>query len=292
MFLNKNKKYLIFDFSKIGSENQIRGDFMKLNYVMNSKLNERQTVPPHAHNCYELVYYFSGSGKILYDSTPKKAQRDFDFFQKFSLSQKSLVYATSSYILFSPHIVHNERHNELSNIIFIGFELSESEKEIFSDIFNTTGSDFDKKILHLITKIQNEYLHKKKNYETLITSYITQICVELTRKLTDTSDYSDLNHILAYINEYYYLELSVEDLAQKAGYSPSHFRKLFIKCTNVSPKLYILNKRIEAAKKLLKESNLPINVIANNCGYSDSFQFSALFKKHTGFSPSSYRTQG
>ena len=264
---------------------------MKFNYVMSSKLNEKQSVPPHAHSCYEFIYYISGSGKILYDPSPKKAQMDFDFLQKFSATQKSLVYAPSSYILFSPHIVHNELHNEMSTILFIGFELTETEETLFSEIFNATGSDFDKKILHLITKIQNEYLHKKKNYETLIASYVTEICVELTRKQTDSSDYSDLNHILSYIDEYYHLDLSVEDLAIKANYSPSHFRKLFHKLTGVSPKLYILNKRMTVAKNLLKNSDLPINAISNNCGYSDVFQFSALFKKYTGLYPTSYRTQ-
>ena len=262
---------------------------MKLNYVMNSKLNEKQTVPPHAHSCYEFVYYISGSGKILYDPSPQKAHTDFDFLHKLTATQKSFVYAPSTYILFSPHIVHNERHNELSAILFIGFELTEAEEKLFADIFNATGSDFDKKILHLITKIQNEYLHKKKNFETLIASYLTEIFVEMTRTQTDSSDYSDLNHILSYIDEYYYLDLSVEDIALKANYSPSHFRKLFRKFTGVSPKVYILNKRLTAAKNLLENSDLPINTISNNCGYPDNFQFSALFKKHTGFSPTSYR---
>lgn len=262
---------------------------MKLNYVMNSNLNEKQHVPPHAHNCYELVYYFSGSGEISYDSTPQKAQQNFDFLKKLSITQKTLAYTPNSCILFSPNIVHNEHHCELSNIIFIGFELSDVENALFIDVFNKITPDYDKKIMHLITKIQNEYLHKKKYYEAIINSYITQICVLLSRTMPSPSDYSDLNYILSYINEYYYLDISVEELAQKARYSPSHFRKLFVKFTNVSPKIYILNKRIDAAKKLLTESNLPVNIIANNCGYYDPLQFSAIFKKHTGFSPTSYR---
>lgn len=265
---------------------------MIVNYVMNSNLNQKQTVPPHSHNCYEFVYYISGSGEVLYDSSPQKAQKHFDFAQKFSSTQKKLSYAQSSYMIFSPHIVHNEYHNETSNIIFIGFELTEREEKIYSGIFNTSGTDFNKKILDLINKIQIEYLHKKKNFEAMIAGYVTEICVELTRTYADDSvACSDLNHLLAYIDEYYHLDLSVNDLAQKAHYSPSHFRKLFLSCTGVSPKLYILRKRIRVAKKMLEESNLPINVISYNCGYQDTFQFSTLFKKYTGISPSSWRTK-
>ena len=57
----------------------------------------------------------------------------------------------------------------------------------------------------------------------------------------------------------------------------------------ISISSYILRKRVEEAKKLLAQSNLPINTVSICVGYSNFSYFTKMFKENTGYSPLDYR---
>ena len=84
-------------------------------------------------------------------------------------------------------------------------------------------------------------------------------------------------------------DLTIADIAEAAGFSEVHFRKLFKNHYGISPKQYILNNRLHIAKKLLESTNDSISQIANRCGFSTIFYFSKLFKDKMGISPYEYR---
>lgn len=84
--------------------------------------------------------------------------------------------------------------------------------------------------------------------------------------------------------------LSVKKLSEAFGMSEGHFIRSFKASTGMTPLSYRLKLQIEQAKTLLVGTDLQINSIAGVCGFSDSFYFSRIFKKHTGKSPTEYRT--
>lgn len=59
----------------------------------------------------------------------------------------------------------------------------------------------------------------------------------------------------------------------------------------ISPYNYVIEQRIEKAKKFLSRSNLSITQIALECGFADSSHFARHFRKMTGMSASKYRQQ-
>ncbi len=83
-------------------------------------------------------------------------------------------------------------------------------------------------------------------------------------------------------------DFSLEIAAEKSFMSETYFRKLFKKELGVSPKQYVIEKRMEYAKGLLVAGYFSIREIAFQCGYNDEKHFSSEFKKHTGVSPSAY----
>ena len=83
-------------------------------------------------------------------------------------------------------------------------------------------------------------------------------------------------------------DLSVASLAALCGISEVYFRRLFLNSFGVSPKEYIIRKRIEFAKSLLKSGSFPISEIASLCGYSEPCHFSREFSKRVGVSPRGY----
>jgi len=83
--------------------------------------------------------------------------------------------------------------------------------------------------------------------------------------------------------------LSLEELADNLSLSVSYLSRLFKKETGKNFKEYLLHVRIERAKRMLKESNEKVYIIADSVGYPDQHYFSELFKRTTGFSPLEYR---
>lgn len=83
-------------------------------------------------------------------------------------------------------------------------------------------------------------------------------------------------------------ELSISELAALCSVSEVYFRRLFLNLFGVSPKEYVIQKRIEYAKALLLSGNFSVSETALMCGYAEPCHFSREFSKRTGRTPSQY----
>ena len=82
--------------------------------------------------------------------------------------------------------------------------------------------------------------------------------------------------------------LTVAALAAACGISTVYFRKIFLHEFGVSPKEYIIDKRIDYARRLLSHGELEVSQVAMMCGYTEPCHFSREFSKRVGVSPSKY----
>jgi transcriptional regulator GlxA family with amidase domain len=78
-------------------------------------------------------------------------------------------------------------------------------------------------------------------------------------------------------------------LAQVSGVSEAHFARCFKEAFGVPPHRYLLTRRIERAKALLRETELPITEIAFQTGWNSLGTFGRIFRDITGGSPSALR---
>lgn len=83
-------------------------------------------------------------------------------------------------------------------------------------------------------------------------------------------------------------DLKITGLAALCEMSEVYFRKIFIHSFGISPKEYIIQKRMEYAKQLLALGEFEVSKIAELCGYSEPCHFSREFKKRFGVAPKSY----
>lgn len=88
--------------------------------------------------------------------------------------------------------------------------------------------------------------------------------------------------------------LSIDRVARAAGMSPFHFCRTFKRHTSLTPMQFLLRKRLELAKALLKNAsgNMTISQIATDVGFYDSSNFNKHFKRASGVTPSDYRQAG
>ena len=81
----------------------------------------------------------------------------------------------------------------------------------------------------------------------------------------------------------------IKRLASVSGVSKAHFARSFKKAFGVPPHRYLLTRRIERAKALLRDSELPIIDIAFQTGWSSLGTFGRTFQDITGESPTEMR---
>jgi len=104
-----------------------------------------------------------------------------------------------------------------------------------------------------------------------------------------TSPDSKISKLLLYIAEHVKEMITVDELSKLAGYNVQYFVRLFKRNIGCSPYQYIINYRLNEARKLLK-TDMPITQIAKMTGYSDIKSFSRSFKKKFGLSPSMFKS--
>lgn len=100
-----------------------------------------------------------------------------------------------------------------------------------------------------------------------------------------------LQRTTVYIQDHLDQDLSLITLAAVAQTSLGHFKRLFKRATGLSPHQYVLQCRMEHARRLLTESDLPLVEIALQVGCADQSHFSALFLMHVTLTPKAYRDQ-
>lgn len=92
-----------------------------------------------------------------------------------------------------------------------------------------------------------------------------------------------------YLDEHFAEKVSLDDLARIVNFNPVYFSVVFKKETGRNVGDYVLQLRIEAAKSLLRETNLTVMAIAQKVGYEDAKYFSQLFTREVGINPGVYR---
>jgi AraC family transcriptional regulator len=100
-----------------------------------------------------------------------------------------------------------------------------------------------------------------------------------------------LRRVTDWMAEHLAEEFSLPRLAEQAGMSEFHFNRLFKRATGVPPSQYQIKLRLDAARRLLRETKKSVISIANEVGYSNPSHFAQLFRKETGLAPTEYRRE-
>jgi LacI family transcriptional regulator len=115
----------------------------------------------------------------------------------------------------------------------------------------------------------------------------------VARLSSDTLNVEDpsLSRALRYIRDHAVEEISVSHVVDAAMVSRRYLERLMISQIGRSPHQEILRVRIERAKQLLRDSELTLSGIAQQCGFSTAKYFGDAFQRQTGFAPGEFRRQ-
>lgn len=91
--------------------------------------------------------------------------------------------------------------------------------------------------------------------------------------------------LMGKLNESWYEQWSLAEMAKFAGMSLSSFRQHFLRASGSSPGAYLLNLRLRKSLMMLKMKQNSISEVSRGCGFSDSNYFSRQFRRKFGLSP-------
>lgn len=108
----------------------------------------------------------------------------------------------------------------------------------------------------------------------------------LAAQLSDNGGFADLH---AWIEDNLSADLRVERLAERAGMSPRTFARVYRNRTGMTPAKVVTALRVEAARRFLEESILPVGQVALRCGFGDEERMRRAFLNRLGVAPGRYR---
>ena len=98
-----------------------------------------------------------------------------------------------------------------------------------------------------------------------------------------------LQRVIEYINEHLQDELSLAELARTAKSSSHYFATVFKASTGISPHRYVIERRIDRARDLLRRDDKTISEIAYAVGFSSQSHLTAHFRRTMGLTPRLFR---
>ena len=141
--------------------------------------------------------------------------------------------------------------------------------------------------LHLLNRLdhgvfQNDFEKRRHLFEDLILQYEMENGIEPCKDpLIETA--------VLRITQSFQHGIDLAGIGDQSGLSYVQFLRRFKAHVGVTPSEYVAALRLQKAKDLLCDSDLPIWQIANACGFENEYYFSNFFKKHTTLSPSAFR---
>lgn len=141
------------------------------------------------------------------------------------------------------------------------------------------------------------FLHQQLQGGTVSTGCNRQMFLLLIQLLQERfSDTLHSDHRIEaareYIDRHFHQALSLEQLAVIAHLSPRQLSELFRRHLDITPRQYLIEKRMQQAWYLLERGNLSIQQIADQVGYNSLASFSDRFRQHFGHSPRHFRQPG
>lgn len=149
------------------------------------------------------------------------------------------------------------------------------------------GAETFKEIMTLFASTQEEYTEAVKKFSLLLHSLLLDI--SFRHNADANNDESIEMQIKRYIDENIKDNLTTQQIANEFHYSKNHVIILFRNRFGITPKQYLIEKKIELACLYLRNTNIPIKKISDILCFADQHYFSNVFFKIKKVTPSQFR---
>ncbi len=250
----------------------------------------------HSHDFFEMMYVYDGSCRNWISNKEMTCQKgdlllyNLQTVHKLLINESSVVFniLISKEILMTSFLDLLQSESSIYQFYINSLYNIPSESHI---LFHLEEECETKNILHSLIQ---EYVDKKPFYEKVMRIHFSNLLIHLTRLLehetmqAKLSEGIDINAILEYIHANYQT-VTLQSLSDHFGYSPRSMMRLFKKVTNRTFSDIIREYRMLAAINYLRNTQLSIDDIAFQIGFSERAYFDKVFKQSFKLTPHEYR---
>lgn len=242
----------------------------------------------HYHNSYEFVICYSKIPSNIVDD--KIYDRPVNsLFVTNPMQEHGLAEGIKGFSLCGIHIDKNLLQS-IANSIY------DSPNIIFSNDSFKLNHDLNMLVCLFLEELRYKQLGQEfilENLSMLIAAnLIRQINHNLQPKLHNIrrNKKENIKKVIDYINENFNTSISCSELSELISIDKFRFIRSFKFQTGKTPYEYLLDLKIEKAKKMLKSNKYSITEISMMCGFYSHSHFTTIFKKKTGLSPTQFKS--
>lgn len=278
----------------------LKGVYETVNFKKDTNLrlydnDTTESYPPHWHTPIEIIMPIENTYTV--EALNEKyvlREGDIIFIAPGCLHTLTAPYTKGERIIFQvdPSVLRGMK--EIEPMISILSPMTLFTPEKVPEIYETLRS--------LIIGIKDEYLNNASLSEAAIYSKVLTMFVligrnyvkEAPRMATTGNKHQEYTEkfmqICDYISSHCTEDLTLDEIADMAGFSKFHFSRLFKQFTNVSFYQYLSQNRIYTAEKLLAIPDYSVTAVAYNSGFTSLSSFIRMFKIVKGITPSEFRS--
>ena len=196
------------------------------------------------------------------------------------------IYLTDGSVCYVPSNISYVRNSAKDRMIVIHFKSFNCRSKQIEFFYPEDGEKYG----DLFREILSCWEKKDTAYKNESAALFCRILAELYKDHRPVYKNQKIQKSLSYMERNcLHKDFSLTAAAAESAVSDTYFRKLFREEFGVSPKRYVIERRMEYAKGLVLSGDLTVEEIATMCGYRDEKHFSVEFRKATGVPPSRFR---
>lgn len=217
----------------------------------------------------------------------------------FQIDNEHIPFQKGDVVIINPYVLHGSGASDKETLQYyiLGIKNIQfaSSDEAFKYLYQLNGNRLPSYVDLLWSEIKDEFDSSRISIvRNLLTIILTELkCITSTNVIPfskkETSIMAD--SIAQYINRHFNQKITLDELAKIFFCSKSTLMHTFKKAYGTSVLNYLMDRRLQEVKMWLKISNMPINLIAQENGFSSLPYFYKYFAANVGMTPLEYRNQ-
>lgn len=270
----------------------LNGDFETVDYAENRNVLlydnvQNEEYPTHWHNAIEIIMPLTNSYHTVCNGK--------DYF----LEERDIL-------IIPAGTLHKLYAQPGRRLIFLCNSNAVDCNPILSDISSVLsvplliGSEYDKDFRLTMSNIMTDIYTLYSNFEVTTETYIyIKLLTMLARikehqinaiKYDGNGKYANIFLLITqYIEKNYMRDITLDELAEMAGYSKYHFSRIFKKYSSDTFINCLNRRRIKAVETMLLDDSVSINDAAEQAGFASLTTFNRVFKEIKGYTPTEFR---
>ena len=249
----------------------------------------------HTHRFIEIVYTYHGRGRHVIDDREYFVGHGdlllIDYHSRHTVYPiEDLRYVD---IMLKPEFLSEDLRGSEDAYALLKLEgFAELDRDAMTGNLPLRFDGEDRKKLETLIEWTEQEQRQGAAGATLVRHAALNLLLSMIFRKMAEAPRADLcidDELLAYMERNCAERLRIDELAAKCFYTPAYFCRAFKRYTGRTPKDYIAVCRIKRAQQLLRQTDMPVEEIISECGFSNRTAFFQRFASVVGCSPLQYR---